>query len=556
MLNRLRAMARRLGRARTNKTKSHAANRARLQRPQWLTLPTVESTSNSMRAVVVNLVLLAAILLAAPLIATQAARDQILLEPISVPAALQVTGLTPEVAANRLNDGLLQIIREADTGKSSINVVPEGQRVTFDIPESGISVDALISYARKFFNLHETVIGGEFRCGDPVCTPALVSLRLRVHGRELAVIERPPMRRTTEAVYWRDAASKVMEELDPFMALAADVNQRPINAATIARRLIASGHADAKWAHNVLGNIRRNTGDADDALAEYQASLDIDGAFVPALANMAGTLAEQGRFDEAVPFLDRLAAVDGNSALEAEVRGDLARFQDQVDLARDWYAKAFERNPLNARYQSKAANMLINKGRTEEGVALARAAFALSPDDPLPLALLAGHFAGQGDFLSLEKLYRDAAEFSPENAEFQAQHSNLLMINEDYAGALERIDRALLVDEGNVAYRLDRAEVLAALGRHEDALIDLDLALQREPSNAEVIYARAMSLGALDRQSESIAAYRQYLTLEPEGPFAEVAKAMIGFGERPPDPPAPAPVDAPPAIGTDGETGS
>lgn len=506
--------------------------RPRFQLPQWLTLPRVESTSSSMRTVVVNLVLLAVILTAAPLIATQAARDQILLEPISVPEALQATGLTPEVAANRLSDGLHQIIAEADTAKASINVIPEGQRVSFDIPESGISVDALISYARKFLNLHETAIGGEFRCGDAACSPALVSLRLRIHGRGVEVIDLPPMRRSTEAAYWRDAASMVMGELDPFTALAADVALHPSRAATLARRLIVSDHGDAKWAHNVLGNVRRNAGAADDAIAEYRAALDLDANFVPALANMAGVLAEQGRFDEAETFLAKLTSVDPNGALVAEVRGDLSRVQDQVDGARDWYLKAFERDPLNARYQSKAANMLFNVGRTDEGLTLARAAFDLNPADPLPLGLLAGYYAGQGDFVALEKLYRDAAEFSPENDAFQAQHADLLMINKDYAGAVERIDQALLVDEGNVKYRLSRADALAALGRHADALLDLELATQRDPGNADVIYARAKSLAALNRNDEALAAYRQYLVLQPDGPQAEVAKAIIKLQER------------------------
>jgi len=512
--------------------------RPRVQLPHWLTLAKVESASSSMRTVVVNLVLLVVVLMAVPLIATQAARDQVLLEPISVPDALQATGLTPEVAANRLGDGLHQIIAEADSAKSSVNVIPEGQRVSFDIPESGISVDALISYARKFFNLHETAIGGEFRCGDAACSPALVSLRLRVHGRETEVIELPPMRNSTEAAYWRDAASKVMAELDPFTALAAEVALHPSRAATLARRLIVANHADAKWAHNVLGNVRRNAGAADDAIAAYRTALDIDANFVPALANMAGVLAEQGRFDEAEPYVKKLASIQPNGSLVAEVRGDLSRVQQQIDAARDWYLKAFERDPLNARYQSKAANMLLNAGRTEEGLALARAAFDLNPGDPLPLGLLAGYYGGQGDFAALEKLYRDAAEYSPENDAFQALHADLLIINKDYAGALERIDQALLVDEGNIEYRLSRADALAALGRHEDALLDLELATQRDPGNAELVYSRARSLAALNRNDEAVAAYRQYLALQSDGPEAEMAKAFIRLQQSPPADPA------------------
>ncbi|QQR38861.1 tetratricopeptide repeat protein [Devosia rhizoryzae] len=511
--------------------KEKVAGTRRLQRPAWLTLPTVESTSNSMRAVVVNLVLLAIILMAAPLIASQAARDQILLEPISVPSGLQVTGLTPEVASARLNDGLLQIIAEADSDKSSINAIPEGEQTTFDIPESGISVDALVSYARQFFNLHETVIGGEFRCGDAECSPAKVSLRLRIKGKERSVIDLPPMRRSTEAEYFRTAGLEVMRHLDPFTALAAEVDTHPSNAATIARQLIASGHEDAKWAHNVLGNVRRNAEEPEDALAEYRAALEIDPRFPPALANMASTLAENDRFEEAEPYLVRLAAADPDSPLEAEVRSVIARASGDIEAARDFLLLASDRDPLNARYKTKAAFMLLSEDRTGEALELALAAFALSPSDPLPLGFLAGYYAGQGDFVALEKLYRDAAEFAPENDAFQAQHANLLMINGNYEAALARLDQALLVNEGNVDYRLSRADALTALGRHEDALIDIDLAAQRDPSNPKVVYARARSLDSLGRKAEAIATYEQFLVMQPEGSEAELAKAFVRFAK-------------------------
>lgn len=504
---------------------------ARWRRLNWPSLPTVETTSNSLRAVVVNLVLLAVIVLAAPLIASQAARDQILLEPISIPAGLQVTGLTPEVAANRLNDGMLQIIREAGSGKSSINPIPEGEATTFDIPESGISVDALVSYARKFFNLHETVIGGEFRCGDAACTPALVSLRLRIRGPNTEVVELPPMRRSTEAEYWRDAALRVMSTLDPFTALAAEVDLHPSNAATIARRLIASEHEDTKWAQNVLGNVRRNEGAPEDAIAAYSAALAIDRSFVPALTNMASVLIDEGRLDEAGEYLTRLAAVDRDNPLEAEVQGDLARARGDIDGAKEWYIKASERDPLDARYKTKAGFMLMSEGRTEEALELGHEAFALDPSDPLPLGLLGGHYSSEGDFVALEKLYRDAAEFTPENDAVQAMHANLLMINKDYAAALLRIDQALLIDEGNVKYRLLRADALAQLGRHEDALMDIELARLREPSNPEVYYAMAKSLDALGREAESTAAYRQVVLLDPESINATVAQAFINETE-------------------------
>ena len=518
-----------------------APPRPRYRRPQWLTLPTVESASNSMRAVVVNLVLLALLLISAPLIASQAARDQILLEPISVPGALQSTGLTPEVAAARLNDGLLQIIREAGSDKSSINAVPEGQKATFDIPNSGISVDALVSYARQFFNLHETVVGGEFRCGDPACTPALVSLRLRINGHEQHVVDLPPMRRDTEAEYFREAGLRVMSYLDPFTALAAEVPLHPSNAATIARQLIAAGHKDAKWAHNVLGNVRRTMGNPADAIAEYGKALEIDANFRPALANMASVLVEEKRDDEASGFLDRLARVDPDSALEADVRGDLARAAGKIDEARDWYLKAAARAPFDGRYKSKAAWMLVSENRSEEALAIAWSQFELTPADTMAIAFLSGYYGGKGDIVSLERLYRDAAEFSPENADYQSTHATLLMITKDYPAALARLDQALLIDEGSVKFRLQRADVLFLLGRYDDALVDLDLAGQRDPSNATVQYQRGRALQALGRTAESTAAYKQFVLMEPESPEATIARSFIEQAESPPAVPIAAP---------------
>lgn len=518
----------------SSKTVKPAAVVSKPWRPNWLTLPFFEAASTSLRTVLINAALLVLMILIIPLIGAQFARDQVLLQPISIPSALLATGLTPEVAANRLWDGLQQIEGDAGTAKTSVNVIPEGQKVTFSIPDAGVSVDSLVYYARQFFNLHEVVVNGEFRCADKECTPAGVTLRLRVYGKELKVIELPPMRRDTEAQYWRKAATEVMAVLDPFTALAADATAHPNNAAAIATRLIVSHHKDAKWAHNILGNIRHNAGQPADAMAEYQAALDLDPNFVQALGNMAGINAEQGNYAEATKWMDRLAAVDSTGPLERELRGDVARVQGKLDDAKAFYQTAFERDPLNSRYQSKAALMLMNAGRTDEGIALAKEALQINPADTVPLSILAAYYMGKGDsgYADAERLYRDAADFAPEDAEIQATDAGILLLTHDYTTALQRIDQALLNDDGNVGYRIVRADALGLLGRHQDALIDLDLAYQRDPSNPNVSYKRGDNLASLKRYDEAVAAYKLYLTLAPEGGYAGIVPLLIAQVEK------------------------
>lgn len=498
--------------------------------PWWrriVDIARIETTSNSLRTIIVNVALLLILLMVVPLLAAQFSRDQILIQPISVPGALVATGLTPEVAANRLWDGLEQIKAQSNTAKHSVNVIPEGQKVTFSVPDAGISLDSFIYYVRQFFNLHETVVNGEFRCVDAACTPAAITLRLRVYGKMLKVIDLPPMRRDTEAEYWLKASAKVMAILDPFTALSAEASAHPTNAAAIARQLIVSGHADAKWAHNILGNIRRSAGDVAAATAEYQAALAIDSSFPQALVNMAGLTAEAGSFDEAAKYVARLRASDPNGPLLAEIEGDIARAQDRADAARDHYIEASRRDPLQPRYQTKAALMFFELGRTDEAISLAKDALSTNPADQNALSILSGYYAGLADFDSAERLYRDAAEFSPEDAEIQAFDADLLMIRQDYAAALARYDQALLIDDGNAGYRIKRADALSLLGRQQDALQELDLAATLDPANREVEYKRGTILQALGRNDEAVAAYERYIAAVPDGTNALIARAAI-----------------------------
>ncbi|UJW85138.1 tetratricopeptide repeat protein [Devosia sp. SL43] len=511
-------------------------------RPRWwtrLSLPGVETYSNSLRTVVINLALLVVLAMALPLVAAQFARDQILIQSISIPGGLQATGLTPDVAANRLWDGIQQIDVEANSEKSSVNVLPEGKKVTFAIPDAGISVDSLVFYARQFFNLHETVVSGEFRCSDAACTPAGVSLRLRIYGAELKVIELPPMRSDTEAQYWRKAAAEVMAVLDPFTALAAEASAHPTNAATIARRLILTNHPDAEWAHNILGNIRRNAGDGEGAAAEYKAAVAIDDRFIIGWANLARVTSELATLkgdptlhDEALTYADRVTELDSEGPKEPELRGDLAWERGEMDAARDFYLEAFRRDPLNESYQNKVAIMLYGANRFDESADMARAALEVNPGNETSLVVLAKYYRDRNDTENLNRIYRDAAEFQPENAAAQAEHAGVLMEQHDFAGALARIDQALLIDAKNLAYQLERAAALSRLERYQDALAQLDLAEALSPNNPEIVYRRGNNLTGLARYAEATVVYQQYLAMAPQGEHAFMAEAFIRVVEE------------------------
>ncbi len=99
-------------------------------------LPQLAAFSGDVRTLLVNLTILLIIIVVVPVIGGQFLRTQVLIEPLSIPEPMLATGLTPEVAANRLWDGIQQVTREGNSAKGAIAAIPETQRVDFSIPDS------------------------------------------------------------------------------------------------------------------------------------------------------------------------------------------------------------------------------------------------------------------------------------------------------------------------------------------------------------------------------------------------------------------------------------
>ena len=499
---------------------------AGLSRPR-LTLPAMEAFSTTLRTLVINVAVLLGLLLVVPVIVSQFWRNQVLIEPISVPPNLAMTGLTPEVAANRLWDGLERVKAESRTQKAGITAVPNSQRVDFSIPDSGLSIDSLIFHIRQFFNAYETKIGGEFRCADAACSPEGISLRLRIARQDVDIVQLPAMGAIGEDDYFREAASGVLEVLDPFIAIAADVETQPANAIVLARRLIRSHHPDAKWAHNLVGNIHINGQDFPAAIAEYQAALAIDPDFLAARTNLGDALRLSGDRDGARAAYREAQRRDKDDIHAYEGMADLLAEEGKPQEAVAQLQLAADAAPLDPRFYAKAGAVQFKAGDLAASKTLLHKALEIDPGYTEALAVLAGLYLIEQDYVSAERLYRDAADYAPDDAQAQGEHARILLITQDYDGAVARSDKAIALAPAEPLHRLRRAQALALLQRHDDAVEELLRARKLAPEDSEILYALGMSYAALDRPSEALAAYRTFLALAPEGMEADIVARLI-----------------------------
>lgn len=493
-----------------------------------LSLPGLEAWSTTLRTLFLNALFLIAIIVIVPVLISQFRRDQVVIEPIAVPEALAAQGLTADVAASRLWDGLADVVAQSRTSKEVVTAIPDARRVEFSFPDSGFSVESLVFHLRRLFNAYETRIAGEFVCADPNCSREGLRLRLRIIRAGVDIIDLPQLGARSERDYFADAGSRVLSLLDPFVAIAAAADTQPLTATTLARRLIRAHHKDAKWAHNLIGLIRLSAGDMTAAVADFRAAIELDPAFLIAHANLGNALRLSGDLAGAKAEFDTIRRRDPKNVLAAEGFADLALAGGDREGAVRLLQEAADLDPVNPRYFAKAGKIELDAGRKDEGTKLLSRALELDPGYLPAFASLAAMHLASSDYVAAEKIYRDAADYAPEDADAQASHGRMLAILKRWDEAADRYARAIALAPRSDAYRLEYARCLQRLGRHEDALSALRQALEIAPGNADIHMSLGDSFRDLGRNADAVAAYKKFLELDKnDSPMRPVAERFI-----------------------------
>ncbi|MDP3897200.1 MAG: tetratricopeptide repeat protein, partial [Mesorhizobium sp.] len=161
-------------------------------------------------------------------------------------------------------------------------------------------------------------------------------------------------------------------------------------------------------------------------------------------------------------------------------------------------------------------------------VKLLTRALELDPGYLAAFAELAAMHVARGDYEAAEKIYRDAADYAPNDATAQMAHGRILAILKQWEASLVRLKRAAELEPANADYRLQWAVSLQRLGRHEEALALLLEAEKLAPGNADIQMSIGDSYRDTGRKPEAIAAYRRYLDLADADAFMRpVAERFI-----------------------------
>jgi tetratricopeptide (TPR) repeat protein len=156
-------------------------------------------------------------------------------------------------------------------------------------------------------------------------------------------------------------------------------------------------NAERAESQTSLGDLFVQSGDPVEAAKAYLKAVELDPTFMPAYANHADFLRQQGRDDVAEERLRAALEVDPQSAAINHALGLTLVRRQSMDEALDHLRLAAKASPEDARYAYVYAVALESSGKLREAVDILTTAYERHPGNPDIITALASYHMKQGN---------------------------------------------------------------------------------------------------------------------------------------------------------------
>jgi Flp pilus assembly protein TadD len=183
------------------------------------------------------------------------------------------------------------------------------------------------------------------------------------------------------------------------------------------------------------GRLAYSRGEYDDALRRFKDEIDRQPSDPSAHSNAGQVLIRLGRPVEALPYLEKAAALDPG---RWTYRFNLARGHAQLgqwELAAAQYEEAARLFPEDHATAFNLAQALHRAGREDEAVTQYRRAMALKPDDATFHLALGISEEKRGERVEAVAAYRKFLEMSPEAKEAEGVRARVERLEKEAASA-------------------------------------------------------------------------------------------------------------------------
>lgn len=518
--------------------------------PQRGLLPTLAENAGALFSLVMSSVLVVALVALVFAFIRELRQETVLLETFAAPKELVEQGYTSTVIAEKMLDEI-RVINNASASVKTRRALEYGESLPdIQIARSGLSMKSIVRYARRLLDLPDPSIGGEVvRRG----TALQMTVRSRDRDR-MQVVEVTRGDGDIEALLL-DAGRAIIRATDPytlasyFYTRESDAGSEtfPETLAAVDYVLTHSPESDDAWALNLRGNVRRDQGRNEEAVADYRAAIARDPALPIGRGNLALTLIVTGQRDEAMknaramlarPDLSLAERADFAEVLleDGDVRGAMETARQITSHSRQpelvfrglWllarclnlghrglealdaiakYEQIRGRDPDSLTVRTVAYATLGRSGDAMENVARL---YALQPDSRLVWWARGYAFAAMGryddaaaDFVRLNDKYPDE-----KCALARLGDVRLSQGNPDAAIAAYRRHESAARKYGHSCTAqadFGWGRALDAVGKPGEAVAKFEASAARDPDNVALWHAWAATLEKLGKKNEAAA---------------------------------------------------
>ncbi|MGD0865165.1 MAG: sulfotransferase [Rhizomicrobium sp.] len=328
-----------------------------------------------------------------------------------------------------------------------------------------------------------------------------------------------------------ERASANPETLELHYCTHAEILRRcgKLEAAEAAARRALACNPDCAKAWDILGTVLSDRGELAESSECYAAAIRIEPHSPQVLNNLAVVQQRQGRLDAAeASYRQALRLVPEDSEIRlnfATLRGMGGYYSEAMEIVE----RLLARNPNWAKAHLLAATLAWDTGKDAEALKHIDLVLAAAPEDTKFRTLRARILCRLERFdAALDDCYRVLAQIDNDADALHLKALALQGLNRAVA-ALEAFDSAEAAGLSRVTTAVDRAQLLAEMGRKDDALATLGSALALEPDNGAALYARA-NLIRYAPGSPDLAAMER-IAGDPERPFRDRVPLSFALGK-------------------------
>lgn len=279
---------------------------------------------------------------------------------------------------------------------------------------------------------------------------------------------------------------------------------------------------------NALARIQVRTGNAEQAMQTWNASLKLKPAQPDIALTIAQRLAIKGNAQEAMQLVDDVLKASPANSEALAMKALILKSQEKASQAEKVFEKTYSVPRDSARFWNLAGSYYNSIGKNQEAEAALRQAAELEPATAMYQAALADFLVREKKWSDAEYLLGRATKVEPECAEYWFKLAQVRYNLNKPEDAITALSTAVELDAANPAYLERLGQLQREMKHYPEAAAAFKRATELDPGRTKSWDMLIDSLVLSDRHAEAKVVLTRFMNMSQSNESNPVAWSYLG----------------------------